>query len=157
MTRMNYVAMAIGLAVIGWLSSRDANAQWGWNNWWPHRVEETVRTDTFKGEIASITNAIMTVKGNEVMKRRVRWSYAATPPAPPPSRSTSAADTQDPVPVADQEQTFRIAPSCRIFSATGDRLLTGKLQVGGMVTISYAVQSKGDRVAGEITVSNLKP
>jgi hypothetical protein len=151
--------MAVGLAVIGWLFSPDANAQWGWNNFWPHRVHETIRTDAFKGEIASITNATMTVKGNQVVKHRVRWSYAAIPPATiaAPSTSTSTADAHDAVAVSDEEQTFRIAPSCRIFSATGDRLLPDKLQVGGLVSISYAVQAKGDRVAAEITVSNLKP
>lgn len=153
MTHKHSVTIAIGLAVFGWLSSGDAQAQWGWN-WWPHRVEIAIRTDTFKGEIAAITNATMTVRGNEVMKRRIRWTYASTPPEPPPTPSTSTAVTP---PVTDHEQIFRVAPSCRIFSTNGDRLLSDKLLVGGLVTVSYSVQTKGDRVAGEITVGNLKP
>ena len=154
----NYAAMAIGLTVMGWIFSPDANAQWGWSNWWPpHEVQESIRTDTFTGQIAAITNSTMTVRGNEVIKHRVYWSYAYTATETSPTTSTSSADSHEKEQSSDQEQTFRIAPSCRVFAANGDRTLVAKLPVGGMVTVSYAVQTKGEWVADEITVNNLKP
>ena len=144
--------MVISLSVWGWLFCLDANAQWGWNNgWWPpHRVQETIRTDTFKGEIASITNTTMIVRGHEVLIHRVRWSYAYTATEKPPPRSTSEEN-------ARETQIFQIPPHCRIFTADGDCILSGKLRAGKTVTVSYSVQTKGDRVADEITVASLKP
>ena len=150
-------ALVIGFLALGLFSRLNANSCYGYDYYWwqPHRVEEIVRTDTFSGEIASITNSTITVKGQEVMKRRVYWTTGyRTSVKPVEEQYRPSSDT--PSTPSAQEQTFTLSPSCRIFLTDGSRTLVSKLQVRGRVTVKYSSDSKNNRVADEITASPAK-
>lgn len=81
MKRSAFSVVAVGLTIVlgnlnastrYWHYWRDDNYDW----WRPHRVEETIRTDQFTGEIKSRTQSIVTVQGHEIVKRVERWSCA---------------------------------------------------------------------------------
>ena len=148
------VVIFVGLAVLGSMFSLNASASCCWpNHWWRlHVVRENNPTDSFKARIKSIDGATITVKERPIIRHSLSWSYGC-PTSPLPSYHHGSKHRHG---KTTQEQTFIIPPYCHFSTTSGSRAALSNLQVGGVVTVGYAVQAQGGRVVVNITLGNTK-